>query len=55
MTNILQKGRRGLLKLPALLALALFGAVVPRGVWSQTPESPAPPPGEMKGNPFPGF
>ena len=55
MTHVVPKMRPSLLKLPTLLGLVLFGTLVPRGVWSQTPVSAAPPASEMKGNPFSGF
>lgn len=55
MTPIVLERRPSLLKLPAFLGLVLFVAVMPRGVWSQTPDSLAPPPSEMKVNPFSGF
>ena len=55
MTHIVPRIRPGILQLPALFGLILFGSLAPRGVWSQTPESLAPPPSETKANPFSGF
>ena len=55
MSHIVPGIRPGILRLPALFGLVLFGSVVPRGVWSQTLPSAAPSASEMKANPFSGF
>ena len=55
MTHIVPGIRPSILQLLALFGLVLLGSVVPRGVWSQTPDSPAPPPSGTKANPFSGF
>ena len=55
MTHIVPGIRPGTLLWPALFGLVLFGSVAPRGVWSQTLDSQAPPPSETKVNPFSGF
>jgi predicted Zn-dependent peptidase len=47
--------RKNVLRSPAIFGLILFGSVAPRNGWSQTPDSPAPPAGEAKANPFSGF
>ena len=55
MTHIVPGIRPSILQLLALFGLVLLGSVVPRGVWSQTPDSLAPPPSGTKANPFSGF
>ena len=55
MTHIVPGIRPSILQLLALFGLVLLGSVVPRGVWSQTPDSLARPPSGTKANPFSGF
>ena len=55
MTHIVKGTRPSVLRLLALFGLVLFASVVPRGVWSQTPDSQSPPTSETKANPFSGF
>ena len=55
MTHIVPRIRPSIIQLLAVFGLVLLGSVVPRGVWSQTPDSLAPAPGQTKANPFSGF
>ncbi len=47
--------RSAVLQSLAMSGLILFGSVVPRSGWSQTPGSSSPPPDQAKANPFSGF
>jgi hypothetical protein len=55
MTNVVPGFKPGFLRWPAFFGLVLFGSVVPRSAWSQTPNSPTALFVNAKVNPFAGF
>jgi hypothetical protein len=63
MTNLVPGFKPEFIRWPALFGLVLFGSALPRGAWSQTPDSLAYLPPDLptalsvepKANPFAGF